>query len=280
MRGWWLAVSLGMLLFCHGCLANSRSVEEVVALVKKQLASTADILSVTNGQSLAEVKAILGSAARHEFTVSATGSEYLLIGCFADIGSGVNVLFLFRDGILTKIPEWVPFDMVEVPYRGTTCRMIKPWDVGDMTRIDKTIAARAKTSEQLRDYFNSFQPDRRTSGEPANIMPAFLLTGYFQKMAPRMRLDYETNEQLRKQYDGCRVSLGMDIEQVDGLFGKPLRSFQAKNGCLAKIYGDTRHLEIDSQYRFSCVAVVFDDAGRVAAVLSHYFFDKTWLDEQ
>jgi len=265
-----------MLLFCCGCSYSSHDASDVALLVKKQCVSEETVLAVANAASLSEVKNILGSSTRHEFTVSATDGEYTLISCYVDIGQGISVWFLFRNGTLVKVPAWVPYDMEEIPYEGTTWRRRKSWGIEDTTRVQKVIAARSMTPDQLRTYFASLQPDKRTAGEPENIMPAFLLTGYFKKMGPRIKKDYETNEELRKRYDGCRANLGMSIEQVDELFGKPLRNFSTKDGYPVRIYGEVRRLEVDPQYRFSCVVVVFDAGGRSANIYSHGFVDDAW----
>jgi hypothetical protein len=81
---------------------------------------------------------------------------------------------------------------------------------------------------------------------------------------------------LSKRYDGCQANLGMNIEDIEKLYGKPLRVFTTKNGQTARIYGDTRYLEINSLLAFGGMAVVNDAQGRVTAIYSHQFFNDGW----
>jgi hypothetical protein len=167
--------------------------------------------------------------------------------------------------------------MEEVPYRGTTLRRAKSWDIEDNAYIAKTIHAPAMTRAKIKAYLDWLRPDKRTAGEPGNIMPAFLLTSYFEKTWARTKKYYETNQELRKRYDGCRAHLGMTVGETDALYGIPLRVFATKQGLPVRVYGDTRYLDINPQYRFSCLAIVFDGQGRAMQIYGYGYFNEEWL---
>jgi len=93
----------------------------------------------------------------------------------------------------------------------------------------------------------------------------------------RIKKDYKTNAELLKRYDGFRADLGVTVEQVDALYGKPLRLMPVKGGQTARIYGDRRELQVNPAYSFSCVAVVFDSQGRATNIYSHGFFNDEWI---
>jgi len=82
--------------------------------------------------------------------------------------------------------------------------------------------------------------------------------------------------ELSKRYDGCRANLGMNTEDIEKLYGKPLRIFTTKNGETARIYGDTRYLDINSLIAFTGMAVVSDSKGHVTAIYSNGFFNDEW----
>lgn len=273
-----LYVALYIFLICFGCSCSFENKTDIELLVNKLCVSKETFLKIKIGASLTEVKKIFGRAERHEFTVSVSykNGEYALIGCCVDIGQGINQWLLFRNDILINFPAWVPCDMEEVPYEGTTWRRRKSWNIEDMTRVEKVIAAPTRTLDEIRAYFNSVQPNERTKGEPAKIMLPFWL--YAKTMGAKIKKDYQTNWELLGRYDGYLAKIGMTIKEVDKLYGKPLRSFSTKDGCLVRIYGDTRHLEIDPQYKFSCIAVIFDTHGRVTKIFSHSFLNDEWLD--
>jgi len=88
-------------------------------------------------------------------------------------------------GRLVKTLQLPRREMETVPYQGTTWSRIKSRDIDDETYIDKTINAPAMTRDQIRALLDSLRPNKRTAGEAGNIMPAFSLTHYFEKMGPR-----------------------------------------------------------------------------------------------
>jgi hypothetical protein len=71
----------------------------------------------------------------------------------------------------------------------------------------------------------------------------------------------------------------MSNQDVEVLYGKPLRVITTKNGETARIYGESvesRELQVNPQLAFTGMAVVSDANGRVIAVYSHVFFNDEW----
>jgi len=253
-------------------------------MVKRLTVPEKTLLAITNGESLDTVRSTVGIAARPEFTVAETNGSYTLISCY--FSGGDNALWLlFHDQSLFKIIEPFSFpELVETyPYQGTTASRTKSWDINDpgiAGRITKVIDAPALTHDQI---LNDLKPYSGAGMEPLNILPAFLLAGLpagsADKWMSQIEKDYEINEKLFKLYDGCRANLGMSNQDVEVLYGKPLRVITTKNGETARIYGESvesRELQVNPQLAFTGMAVVSDANGRVIAVYSHVFFNDEW----
>ncbi|HHD92425.1 MAG TPA: hypothetical protein ENL06_02250 [Candidatus Portnoybacteria bacterium] len=252
--------------------------KDVGIMVNKLCMPKEKLFKIKAGSSLAEVRKNLGHALHHEFTILYENEEYSLVGCLVNAGqadSNFNQWMLFRNDILVNFLDWVPYEMEEIPYEGTTWRRPKPWNIEDMSRIKKVLSAPRKTLNEVNVYSDYTQSDERVKGEPAKIMLPFLL--YARTMCGKIKRDYQINWKLLGRYDGCLVKIGMPIKEVDKLYGKPLQKFSTKDEYMVRIYGDTRHLGIDPQYKFSDIAVVFNKEGKAIKVLSHTFFNEKWL---
>jgi len=264
-----------MMFVLYGCTSRYRHIN---SMVKRLTVPEKTFLAITNGTSLDMVRNTFGIAASHSFTVAETGGNYTLISCFVRNADGPSFWLLFRDKMLFKIIK--PFSFPELietyPYRGTTATRAKSWDIDDPAingSITKIIDASALTRDEI---VNDLKPYSGAGMEPLNILPAFLLSGYLWRGLPQLEKGYEINEELSKRYDGCRANLGMNTEDIEKLYGKPLRIFTTKNGETARIYGDTRYLDINSLIAFTGMAVVSDSKGHVTAIYSNGFFNDEW----
>jgi hypothetical protein len=137
----------------------------------------------------------------------------------------------------------------------------------------RTINSPPLTQEQV---LNEISPDKSKSSEKLNVLPAFVLTGFFGKMAPRIEKSYETNQTLLERFDGCKAKPGMAETQVQGFYGKPLNSFVIEGEQFVEVFGSLQELDVNPALQFSCVAVVFDREKRVRDVYSHDFFNEDW----
>ena len=255
--------------FC-GCISTY---SQNASMEKKLVVPEKTFLEITNGSSLDAVRSTLGIAAHHEFTVSERKINYTLIDCSVCSSGNIDDVedfwLLFQDKTLVK---------KLVPTRP------KPANITEMSKlVRKTINAPAATESQMVDYLKPYDGKGKDStSASATILTAgaMALTGGLSKMqqnTKQLENDYETNEMFLKLYDGCRAGLGMSVTEIDALFGKPLRVLSMKNRQTARIYGDNRNLEnIKPWLLFSCVAVVFDAQGNVAAIYSDDFFSDEW----
>jgi hypothetical protein len=268
------AIALILFTFCV-CSKHSSQLQDIDSMVNKLAVPDNTILAITNGSSLEAIRNALGSAARHEFTIRTTNGEYTLISCLVFAGDGVNFWLLFHNTRLAKIIWPLSPEMETYPYRGTTASRIKSWNIEDTDKIKKTIGSSGLTDDQIQVLLDDTRRADQTAGKSGNI-PSAVLSGFDQLMAPRMKDDYTLNQQLRNQYDGCRVNLGMDVQEVEKLFGKPLRVFHTESGKTVRVYGDSRDLQVNPAYVFSCIAVVFDAHEAVASIYSHEFFNDDW----
>jgi hypothetical protein len=285
------ALIFAAIIFC-GCISTYGQSREIESLVKKLTVSKKTFLTITNGSSLDAVTNILGFAARHEFTVSEKKTNYTLIDCRecpnGNVDDDNDIYLLFRDNILVKMMRPVSFPELRETYKYslTAATRAKPWDIGETPRlVRKTINAPALTQSEMVDYLKPY--DGKGMEQP-NIAEDIMFAGVVALAGPvgwsnmhkdekELKNDYETNEMFLKLYDGCRASLGMSLEKVDALYGKPLRVLPMKNRQTARIYGDSREFEnFNPGEQFSCVAVVFNPRGNVTAIYSDGYFCDDW----
>ena len=238
-------------------------------------------LTITNGSSFAEVKKTLGNAVRHQFTVSESGHTWMLILCYLHIGTEEGYNFyqlLFCDGVLSKTignVSWL--EMEEVPYRGTTWRRPKPWGIEDLTGVvQKVLDAPAMTHDRIRAELKNARETMEKYKGHGNI-PAVVFNLFAPVFIRQAQTEYPINEELRQRYDGCRAVLGISVQEVDALYGKPLWVFTTKSGLTARIYGDHRYVGNMNHFLcFSNVAVLFDSGEHVARIYSGQFFCDDW----
>ena len=286
------------IIFC-GCISVYG---QSAAMEKKLTVPEKTFLAITNGSSLDAVTTILGIAARHEFTVSEKKTNYTLISCFVAVGDGIDAWLLFQDKTLVKIMRPVSFPELRETYKfsltNTTqakpfeieATRAKPWDIEETPGlVRKAINAPALTQSEMLDYLKPYngkgmqQPDivENVFWAGAFVGVTVLTAGYplwtWHQGNKELKSEYATNEMFLKLYDGCRASLGMSVDAVDTLYGKPLQVLSMKNKQTARIYGDNRNLEnIKPWLLFSCVAVVFNPHGNVTAIYSDHFFSDEW----
>lgn len=263
---------------------------------KKLAISEKMFLTITNGSSLDDVTNILGIAARHEFTISEKKTIYTLICCLVcpdgNVDDDNDIYLLFRGNVLIKMMRPVSFPELSETYQyeGSPATRPKPWDIGETPRlVRKAINAPALRRFEMLAYLKPYAGKEdglmdKLGAEIGGVMisGAVLLTGpkglsNISQNMKQLENDYATNEVFLKLYDGCRANLGMSVEKVDALYGKPLRVLSMKNGQSARIYGDNRDFEnIKPWLPFSCVAVVFNKHGNVTAIYSSGFFCDDW----
>jgi hypothetical protein len=246
--------------------------------IRKVLVSDKTILAIKKGAFLDEVKNVLGIAARHEFTVSLPNGTYTLISCLGTDPDGNRFWFLFHDQVLEKMIYPLPPPSERVPYEGTTATRGKSWDIDDQTRIINTIAGPALTQDQVAADLKPYDGKGESwSVVPAALIVAVLTAGPIQfRYMDYIRDEYKVNFDYLSRYDGCKASLGMSGEQIEAMFGKPLRVFYGKNGEIVRIYGRTRVFDLNWSYRFSGLAIVIDTQDHVTAVYGDQFFDDSW----
>ena len=258
------------------CGSGSAPEESLASLATNLFVSEDAFLSIQDGASFETVTNVLKSAMRHEFTTAESGGIYSLISCFVNVGEGVDFWLLFRGKVLVKVIWPVAPTLEYYSWQGTPATRIKSWSIEDKAYIERTIGAPALTHAEIQKLLNDLKRNPRAANETSNVAPAFLLTHYVEKMGPKMRKDFETNKELLKRFDGCRVDIGMDREEIGKLYGTPLRIFSTKNQGTVTIFGDSQDLSINPLYSYSCLAVVFEKGGRVTDVYSHEFFNDEW----
>jgi hypothetical protein len=254
---------------CAGCSTNST--------LKNLTVPEKFFLTITNGSSLDAVRNAMGLAARHEFTISENTANYTLIKCSVSPDNKNDDVtsfdLLFCNNLLIKI--------IDVPWFGRA----RPLNIKNNPElIRNTISTQALAQAEI---LNKLRPYHDKEGS-IGMMGGVFITSCAVLLAPvtwafmlenlmDSKGEYKANNELVKQYDGCRASLGMSAAEVDALYGKPLRILSMKNGEIARVYGDNQDLDdVEPWLRFSCVAVVFNSQENVKAIYSDDFFEDEW----
>jgi hypothetical protein len=215
---------------------------------------------------LEDVEKTLGITADHQFTIADNSHEYVLLSCSLDKNNSTVYWFLFEDGVLKTINHAIYYK--EYP---------KIWDIEENTRIQGVLHAAGLSQKEIVEEINS--PLEIQGEEPWNILPAVILTsGLLVFELPVLAHDYERNYMYKKQYNGLQAHLGMSPEQIDKLFGRPMRSYLTKDKECVRIYGENVSLRVSRFLEFSCIAAVFRD-GKLVKVLSNSFFNPNWKNE-
>ena len=250
------------------------------------LVEPSDFLDLRPGMTRQDTFDLLRAAGRHLFTYRKDGSTYLLTTYFIrnrpETESGIAFYGLFRDDSLLKILRSLPKNLERYPYRGTTASRPKTWRVEDESRIHEILSLPGQSRREIGAVIDRYSQPRPKSEPQIPLFifePLMTLTGY----KARIKRGYERNRQLLRQFDGLRIELGMSRAEVNALLGEPAHNepitpTRSLSIYAKKLYGDApdERLEINPSYRFSPVAVVFDD-GRAARVYSKGFISRDWM---
>jgi hypothetical protein len=246
----------------------------------------ATFLRLTPGMTWTEAVALLGTTGRHGFTYRREDKTYVLTTCFVrnrpETESGIAFHCLFEDGVLARVLRSLPKNLEEYPYKGTTATRRKTWRVDDEQWILTILSLPGETRNAVARILEEYA-DPRPRNE-SNLPP-----WVFKILAPayvaRVRRGYERNAELLRRFDGHKIAIGMTKDEVDGLLGLPVHVEPTPSGKVLsiysrKIYGKDREekLEINPYFRFSPVAVVFDD-GKACRVYSAGFISRDWMPD-
>jgi hypothetical protein len=214
--------------------------------------NNAGFLTVTNGMSFADVRDAVGGTPRHGFTVQMDGVVYTLIAY--DFDNGANLSLVFRDGSLSKViqPRGSPDLLEQYPYMGTTATRLLPWTTQQAYDL---LAVPALDTPPLPDETIATNLAYQYTGE--DNIPPWVMRKFRSQVASQTRDDYATNRQLIQKYNGLRVQIGMTVEQVEKLFGRPLHMIRTKEDGAVGIYGEDIDLAVSPLLAYTCVAVVF-----------------------
>jgi len=151
-----------------------------------------------------------------------------------------------------------PTDMEEVPYEGTTWSRPKPVTIGDTSRFIRDIGSEAVDLAVLKKELKT-KPKAPSQIDPGLTIAFLLLKSKGLAPAPATVMDYKRNAQLRDQFNGARLKIGMSPEDVQTVFkAKPLQTGKVAAGDF-QVYGSNDSFDIDPALLYSNVLVLFKD---------------------
>lgn len=185
----------------------------------------------------------------------------------------VGFYLVFTNEHLQRIIQPPKAELKRVPYKGTFREI--PMQKATTNLIDEVLTARDLTREEISQLIRHALP---RSSESLNALPAFMVAApSFVKGWGEIESDYQTNAELAQKYDPMKVEVGDTVAEVEAAFGSCYRIVESSPGSEIHVFGGPVNLRINPAYKFSSVAVVFEN-GKVTQVLSHYFFDKQLLN--
>jgi hypothetical protein len=110
----------------------------------------------------------------------------------------------------------------------------------------------------------------------ANVLPAFIITApVWIAISPAIARDHSKAAKLVEKFDPLKINLGMNVREVNSMYGEPVRQYEKGNGIL-HVYGVELPVYATSQFDPVWLAVQFE-GDKVTRVFSHRFFDKRLL---
>ena len=185
--------------------------------------------------------------------------SYQLFSDDPDGYGGASVYAIFVDERFVKFVEWFRGYFVDVPYDGSTWSRPKRIKTGDDSWLVRAAAnAPAKLSKlekESREPATATAPDSIDWGLSV-VFLGLKATGLLNGPTER---DYQRNLELRDQFNGSRLELGMTPGQVEAIFkAKPLETGKVPAGDY-QIYGSDEPSKLSHPIRFTNVLVLFKD---------------------
>ena len=226
----------------------------------------AALLDAPRGISRAELEQLYQRTGRHQAT-ALVEQETVLCVSYTFGEPYVTYYFVFRNDRLTKIIEPPRGELRTVPYRGS--RRVVPTPVDADLRLRAVLASPDLSRDALGSSLEQRLP--KAGSESFNVLS--LLVPFIAVKSPWIAQQYRHNAALMTTYDGLRIEIGMDTDEVDVRLGSPKRIHALSDDREVCVYGDNSQPDVNPMYQFSWVAVVFDD-GRAVRLFSHHFFDE------
>jgi hypothetical protein len=221
------------------------------------------LLHLERGQSQKKIEEVFGTPARHEFTAR-IDDRLLRCASFAFDSTG-RYYFVFTNDALAKICEVTPFEFRRVPYKDTWWEI--PVRADPEKRLKKVLDSPDLVGAALSESLKRRGPPPKSGS--MNVLPAFIVAAPFWAAAAPLRAERRAEvEALAKKFDPYKVKLGMSVEHVEEMFGKPHVTDSVREKRETRYYGSARLGESPLLW----ISVVFED-GRTVRVFSGDFFD-------
>lgn len=262
-----------VVLFISGCAAvvvDNEHGEHIKKNYEKYL-------SINPGDSFEKVQAIFGSSWILQFSVLRNNEIFSLIE--------YNKLILAEDLDYSQI-VWVVLrnDQFFNIMNPIAPNREAPWNIQDEESVNKIIEKakepfskdywQQRWKNETLEYSNYLK--RRKIDPGLTVVALALFPFMIVTMAPTMLYEQHKNDTLFKKYDGSKAHIGMKTEEVDLIFGAPLRSEEIEPSEIARYYGEIEGLGIQELGNIPFVAIVFKD-GLASRIFSGSFFDKNWV---
>jgi hypothetical protein len=189
---------------------------------------------------------------------SATAISYVLFSKGPGGEGGEPSFAIFVDDKFAKFIKWFPFERIQVPYEGTTASRYKPIPVGDISWLIRAVNGEPIDISELEKEVKA-RPETPSHIDPGLTAAYLLLKSAGLTPAPATEKDYKRNAELRDQFNGARVNVGMSPTEVEAIFkAKPLESGKVAAGNF-RVYGSDESFDIAPEVLYSNVLVVFKD---------------------
>lgn len=247
---------------------------------------------IRSGLGRSNIAAALGTTGRHLFTYTHAGDVYMLV-CYYVRGrehprdeNGLPVLLLFKNDAMWKIVQPLPRGSHHRREEGVMKFQERSWGVTDEDHLLYIINSESGSMRTIQDELEQYKATLqrlellRKAREP-NVPPWVFVPLLMPENLERVRRDYERNHELIKTFDGARIAIGMTREDVQTIFGSEAKLVRVDCDTILCIYGSNIRLNVNPQYHFSPVAVIYRN-NEVSRVYSDGFIGPSWneVDEK
>jgi hypothetical protein len=200
--------------------------------------------------------------------------------------NGLPVLLLFKNDAMWKIVQPLPRGSHHRREEGVMKFQERSWGVTDEDHLLYIINSESGSMRTIQDELEQYKATLqrlellRKAREP-NVPPWVFVPLLMPENLERVRRDYERNHELIKTFDGARIAIGMTREDVQTIFGSEAKLVRVDCDTILCIYGSNIRLNVNPQYHFSPVAVIYRN-NEVSRVYSDGFIGPSWneVDEK
>ena len=273
---------------CYSCSpeAVARREAENNATRAKALAKWEKKISTLKiGSSVQNTQKAFGSKGVHEFTIQKNSSKYVCLSFLVGkkySWSGADYAeyhCIFEGGRLYAIVEPPAFEC-EIKIDEKDCRISYRKPIISEKRVEAIFSAKNLIGMELTNSFQKNFPRRESCSNLGPIIPLMMVLGPMSVVANSAGYLLHSIEinRLENKYNPQKISIGMSPDEVDSIFGKPIRSYHPTVDRIIRIYGLEDSIDGYNKYGWKSFLIELKNSS-VIGIYSNDFCNKKMMQE-